>query len=85
MFKPNFEIIRVLFDDIGYLVFKVFLKAIKTGVIDNKEEIGIKFIIKEKKDIIENEVKKNDLLFEHSNTFELRVGDRIIFYLTNNK
>lgn len=85
MFKPNFEIIRVLFDDIGYLVFKVFLKAIKTGVIDNKEEIGIKFIIKEKKDVIENEVKKNDLLFEHSNTFELRVGDRIIFYLTNNK
>ena len=82
IFNSNFKIIRVLYDDIGYLVFKVFLKAFKSGEIDNKDEIGIKFIIRQRDDIVLNEIKKNDLLFEQRNDFELRVGDTIIFYLT---
>ena len=85
IFNSNFKIIRVLYDDIGYLVFKVFLKAFKSGEIDNKDEIGIKFIIRQRNDIVLNEIKKNDLLFEQRNDFELRVGDTIIFYLTNNQ
>ena len=82
IFNSNFKILRVLYDDIGYLVFKVFLKAFKSGEIDNKDEIGIKFIIRQRNDIVLNEIKKNDLLFEQRNDFELRVGDTIIFYLT---
>ena len=82
IFNSNFKILRVLYDDIGYLVFKVFLKAFKSGEIDNKDEIGMKFIIRQRNDIILNEIKKNDLLFEQRNDFELRVGDTIIFYLT---
>ena len=81
VFTPQFNIIRILYDDIGYLVFKVTLKAIQSGLIYNKEELGIDLLIKEKNDIIINEIKKNNLLFEKRNVFELRVGDIIIFYL----
>ena len=81
VFTPQFNIIRILYDDVGYLVFKVTLKAVQTGLIYNKEELGIDLLIKEKNDCIINEIKKNDLLFEKRNVFELRVGDIIIFYL----
>ena len=63
IFKPNFKIIKVLYDDIGYLIFKIFLKAEILGHIKNKLELGIEFLIKESNEIINNEIKKNDLLF----------------------
>ena len=81
VFTPQFNIIRIEYDDVGYLVFKVILKAIQSGLIYNKEELGIDLVIKEKNDYIINEIKKNNLLFEKRNVFELRVGDIIIFYL----
>ena len=81
VFTPQFNIIRIEYDDVGYLVFKVILKAIQSGLIYNKEELGIDLLIKEKNDYIINEIKKNNLLFEKRNVFELRVGDIIIFYL----
>lgn len=84
IFEPKFKIIRVQYEDIGYLIFKVMLKAVKEGLIENKEELGISIRIKERKDTIMNEIKKNDLLFERRNEFELRIGDVILFYLTNN-
>ena len=81
VFTPQFNIIRILYDDVGYLVFKVTLRAVKSGLIYNKEELGIDLLIKVKNDYIINEIKKNNLLFEKRNVFELRVGDIIIFYL----
>ena len=42
-------------------------------------------LIKDSNEIIINEIKKNDLLFENKNLFELRKGDIIVFYFTNNK
>ena len=44
-------------------------------------KLNINIIIKESGDYIENEIKKNNLLFERDNTFEIRVGDSIIFYV----
>jgi hypothetical protein len=85
VFEPCFQIVNVHFEDVGYLIFKVILKAVLTGEINGKPELGIELVIKEKNDEIVNEIKKNDLLFERRNKFELRVGDTIIFYLTNNK
>ena len=85
IFKPNFKIIKVLYDDIGYLIFKIFLKAEILGHIKNKLELGIEFLIKESNEIINNEIKKNDLLFENKNSFELRKNDLIVFYFTSNK
>ena len=85
IFKPNFKIIKVLYDDIGYLIFKIFLKAEILGHIKNKLELGIEFLIKESSEIINNEIKKNDLLFENKNSFELRKNDLIVFYFTSNK
>ena len=85
IFEPYFRIMSVMHEDIGYLVFKVVLKAIKSGVVKDKDELGINIRVKEKEDVIVNEIKKNDLLFEKRNEFELRIDDVIIFYLTNNK
>ena len=33
-------------------------------------------------DYIENEIRKNNLLFERRDMFELRVGDQIIYYFS---
>ena len=85
IFEPYFRIMTVMHEDIGYLVFKVVLKAIKSGVVKDKDELGINIRVKEKDDVIVNEIKKNDILFEKRNEFELRIDDVIIFYLTNNK
>ena len=85
IFEPMFKICSVQYEDVGYLIFKVLLKAKECGVVKDKEELGINLRVKEKKDVIINEIKKNDLLFEKRNDFEVRIGDVIIFYLTNNK
>ena len=85
IFMPKFKIIRILYDDIGYLIFKIFLKADILGYIKNNIELGIEFLIKDSNEIINNEIKKNDLLFENKNLFELRKDDIIVFYFTTNK
>ena len=85
IFMPKFKIIRILYDDIGYLIFKIFLKANILGYIKNNIELGIEFLIKDSNEIINNEIKKNDLLFENKNLFELRKDDIIVFYFTTNK
>ena len=80
IFTPYFKIINIIYDEIGFSVFKFIIKAIKNGLIKNKDEIGIDLLIKKEDDYIINEIKKNDLLFEKRNVFELRIGDVIVFY-----
>lgn len=85
IFYPYFDVLNIEYEDIGFMVFKVILKAIEEGKIENKEELGITIKVNKKDDIIVNEVKKNDLLYENRNIYELRKKDVIIFYLTNSK
>jgi hypothetical protein len=85
IFEPFFVIDKILYEDVGYFIFKVILTAVKKGKIENKEEIGIKLKIVGENEIIKNEVKKNNLIFERSNTLEMRVGDLLMFYLSHSK
>ena len=80
LFCPFFQINNILFENIGVYIFKVSLKAVKSGEINEKKEIGINIKIKEKNEFIENEIRKNNLLFERRDIFELRVGDELNYY-----
>ena len=79
-FSHFFRIIEICFDNIGVYIFKVRLKAMKVGELKDKRSIGIKIKIKEKNQYIENEIRKNYLLFERRDVFEIRVGDELIYY-----
>jgi len=80
-FFGNFlEIQKIFFENIGIFIFKVHLKAIKSGLIQNKKGIGINIKIVEKNENIKNEIRKNNLLFEKRDVVEIRVGDEIIYY-----
>ena len=85
LFSPLFTVNDVWFDDIGYLVFKIHLTAIKSGILHSFMELGIVIEVKNKDDLISNEVKKNLLLFDKKNELQLRVDDCLIFYLSKNK
>ena len=80
LFCPFFKINNISFENIGVYIFKVSLKAVKSGEIKEKKEIGIKIKIREKNECIENEIRKNNLLFERRDIFELRVGDELLYY-----
>ena len=82
MFEPFFEIKNIVFGNIGIFIFKVNLKAIKSGEINDKNKLEIKIKIKEEGDYIENEIRKNNLLFEKRDIFELRVGDEFLYYFS---
>ena len=84
-FEPYFQIGNISYESIGFFIFKINLIAVKEGKIDN-EDFGINIIIRNKKEIIENEIKKNNLLLERRDIYELRVGETLIFYYsTKNK
>ena len=82
LFEPYFEIKKIYFGNIGVTIFRVELLAIKSGEINNKNRIEIKIRIKEKDDYIENEIRKNNLLFERRDIFEIRVGDCLLYYFS---
>ena len=93
-FKPYFEIQNILYENISFYIFKIYLVAVKTGRIGNKQsedDFGFNITIKKKGEYVENEIKKNNLLLDRREAYELRLGETIIFYFsekpkkTNNK
>ena len=80
LFEPFFEIEKINYENIGIIIFKINLKAVKIGELNNLMKIGIKFKIKNIDEYVENEIKKNNLLFEKRDVLELRIGDKIIYY-----
>ena len=80
-FDKFFFIQDIFYADIGLSVFKFNLVANHCGVLNN-ENLNVKIIIKEKDDYVENEIKKNNLLFERNSSFEIRKGENIIFFLS---
>ena len=87
IFKEFFEIISIRFDDIGYFIFKITLKAKKAGIIKAKENdyIGMDITIGNVGDVIENEVKKNGLIYDEINKLNINVCDIIEFYYSKSK
>ena len=80
-FEPYFIIKDIYYENIGLSVYKVFLIANECGLLIN-DKLNIKIFIKNNNDYIENEIKKNNLLFEKRKIFEIRKGENIIFYLS---
>jgi hypothetical protein len=85
LFGKCFEILSITFDDVGYVIFKVILRAIFKGEINDDDELGIKLKVRDQNEIVKNEVKKNNLIYEKRNVLELRINDEIIFYLSHTK
>jgi len=83
-FEPYFKIKNIFFANVGLSVYKFHLVADHIGILVNNN-LNVKIVIKESDDYIENEVKKNNLLFERNNSFEIRKGENVIFYLTMNE
>ena len=80
-FEPFCDIKKIYYEYVGVYIFKIYLKAVKIGEI-NKKQIGIKIKIKNRNETIENEIRKNNLLFERRDTYEIRVGDEMIYYFS---
>ena len=84
-FENFFNIVNISYETIGFYIFKINLVAVKPGKIENykmDDDLGINIIIRKKDEIIENEIKKNNLLLERRDIYELRVGDNLTLYLT---
>ena len=79
-FGKIFDVKKIFFDNIGIYIFKVHLKAVKKGFIKNKKNVGINIKVLEKNDVIKNEIRKNNLLFEKRDIIEVKIGDEIIYY-----
>ena len=86
IFIDNFQVDKIFFDDVGYYIFKIILKAIKTGNSNRKDNnIGILINIFDEGKNVENEVKKNGLIFDEKNEININIGDYITFYISQNK
>jgi hypothetical protein len=83
-FKNNFHILKILFDNVGYYIFKFYLEGIIPGVIGPDEEIGMKITILDQNEDKSNETKKNNLVFDRKNEIQMHVGDSFIFYISKN-
>ena len=84
-FKPYFDIQNILYENISFFIFKIYLVAVKTGKIGNKQsedDFGFNITIKNKGEYVENEIKKNNLLLDRREAYELRLGETIIFYFS---
>ena len=83
-FKKNFHIMNILFDNVGYLIFKFYLEGIIPGVIGPDDEIGMKIKVLDYNEKKSNEAKKNNLVFDRKNEIQMYIGDVFIFYISKN-
>ena len=83
-FKKNFHIMNILFDNVGYLIFKFYLEGIMPGVIGPDDEIGMKIKVLDFNEKKSNEAKKNNLVFDRKNEIQMHIGDVLIFYISKN-
>ena len=87
-FENYFDITNISYESIGFFIFKVNLVAVRPGIIENYkmvDDLGINMIIRKKNEVVENEIKKNNLLLERRDIYELRVGDTLTLYLSTKK
>lgn len=79
IFQDKFSIENIYYSNVGYLIFKIVLKAIKLGEI-KENLIGIKLKISDKE--ICNEAKKNLLISDNFNFLELQINDILVYYIS---
>ena len=83
-FEKNFNIMKILFDNVGYYIFKFYLEGKVPGVIGPDEEIGMKITVLDLNQDKSNETKKNNLVFDRKNEIQMHIGDIFIFYISKN-
>jgi hypothetical protein len=83
-FEKNFNIMKILFDNVGYYIFKFYLEGIIPGTIGPDEEIGMKIKVLDLNEDKSNETKKNNLVFDRKNEIQMHIGDIFIFYISKN-
>ena len=83
-FEKNFNIMKILFDNVGYYIFKFYLEGKVPGAIGPDEEIGMKITVLDLNQDKSNETKKNNLVFDRKNEIQMHIGDIFIFYISKN-
>ena len=83
-FKQNFNILKILFDNVGYYIFKFYLEGAIPGVIGPDDEIGMKITVLNLNENKSNETKKNNLVFDRKNEIQMHIGDVFVFYISKN-
>ena len=83
-FKKNFNILKILFDNVGYYIFKFYLEGAIPGVIGPDDEIGMKITVLNLNENKSNETKKNNLVFDRKNEIQMHIGDVFVFYISKN-
>ena len=83
-FQKNFNILKILFDNVGYYIFKFYLEGSKPGFIYKDEEIGLDITVLPQPIDKSNETKKNNLVLDRKNEIQLHLGDVLIFYISKN-
>lgn len=85
IFEPILHIDKVVWDDVGYTIFKFYLQAKVEGKVDSKKELGIEIKVVSKTDRTTNEIKKNCLLYDRKSLLQLREGDTLVLYVSKSK
>jgi hypothetical protein len=83
-FQKNFNILKILFDNVGYYIFKFYLEGSKPGFIYKDDEIGLDITVLPQPIDKSNETKKDNLVFDRKNEIQLHLGDVLIFYISKN-
>ena len=83
-FKKNFNILKILFDNVGYYIFKFYLEGAIPGIIGPDDEIGMKITVLNLNENKSNETKKNNLVFDRKNEIQMHIGDVMVFYISKN-
>ena len=83
-FKKNFNILKILFDNVGYYIFKFYLEGSIPGTVGPDDEIGMKITVLNLNENKYNETKKNNLVFDRKNEIQMHIGDVFVFYISKN-
>lgn len=85
IFEPILNVEKVVWDDVGYTIFKFYLQAKVSGTVDSKKELGIEVKVVGKSERTVNEIKKNCLLYDRKSLLQLREGDTLVLYVSKSK
>lgn len=87
MFDKYFHIEQIFFDDVGYILLKIILVGKSPGRCegDQDDNLGIVINVLNKDQQITNEVKKNGLIIDEKNELNIRIDDKIVFYISKSK
>ena len=83
-FKKHFNILKILFDNVGYYIFKFYLEGSIPGTVGPDDEIGMKITVLNLNENKYNETKKNNLVFDRKNEIQMHIGDVFVFYISKN-